>query len=278
HGGPPITTPASLAAALARVVPAPAPPPAMPPTVMRPPRPGPGPANPWETSGGPAAPWAGNGGRPMPRGALPSQRPGSNRMLTGVVVALVLVAIVVGAWLLSQRGPSHSTAASNHPTQQATTPVSVVLKPVSATAFGPQGGDNQDQAASAIDGKPGNGWQTDAYKGSPFFGNLYKGTGLLVDMGKPVNVESVTITFGQSPGSDVRLEMGDSNTGADNTGANPAGFTTIAKANNVSGPMTFTARAVGAHQYLLIWFTKLAPTNGGEFQADVSNITVRGTG
>jgi serine/threonine protein kinase len=261
--GPPLTTPATLATALNRVIPAPAAPP---------------PATPHESfTGGmdrpvlsPGPPYRPRAGGPPPRGR---QRASSRRMAT---IAVVLVAAAVGAvvWVLGHHGgsPHSGPTASNPPPSSA--PAVQVLQPSSAAAFGPNGGDNQPQAPLAIDNKPGTDWYTDSYRGSPRFGNLYNGTGLIVNMGKRVSISSVTVTFGNVAGSHVRIEVGNNN-----TGPTPVGFTTVAHSNNAVGTVTFTPRSPASGQFVLIWFTKLAPQQGqqGHYQADVYNVTVKGS-
>jgi len=179
-------------------------------------------------------------------------------------------------WAFSQHGSappagpkhSHSASPSNTP--------STVLQPSSAVAYGPALGDNASQAGLAIDSSPTTDWTTDSYRGSPRFGNLYHGTGLMLDMGRRVNVSSVTVTFGSMSGTHVRVEVGSTGTG---TGlAPPPGFTTLNHSSNAVRTVTFTGHSAASGQFILIWFTKLAPQSGqsGHFQADVFNVVVRG--
>jgi len=93
-------------------------------------------------------------------------------------------------------------------------------------------------------------------------------------MGKQVSVSSVTVTFGQVPGSHVRIEVG-----SNDSGATPAGATTLGRSGNAAGTITFTGHHPATGQFVFIWFTKLAPQQGtaGHYQADVFNVTVRGS-
>jgi hypothetical protein len=203
---------------------------------------------------------------------------GANGKVVATVGALALVAIGAGVWLLGHHGGGHApgTQPSHHPSPSHA--ALTVLTPVSAAAFGPSsaaggsGGDNASEAPLAIDTKPGTDWTTDAYRGSPIFGNLYLGTGLMVDMGKSVSVSSVTVTFGNVHGGHARIEVGNNN-----TGSVPAGFTTLARTSDATGNVTFTGHPVTG-RYVLIWFTKLPQQAGsGDFQADVFNVVVKGT-
>ena len=270
---PPITTPAMLATALNRVIPAPAAPP-------------PVPHHGYATGTGPAtlAPgqpyWQGDG-RPSRRaGRDPTAGRGASgsRMLAGVAGVLVVVVIGVAAWAFSHHGsptPSprakqtHSASPSNAP--------ATVLRPQGAAAYGPNGGDNASQAGLAIDNSPATEWTTDSYRGSPRFGNLYGATGLMLDMGKSVNVSSVTVTFGNMPGTHVRIEVGNAGTGTGTTP--PPGFTTLNKSSNAVNQVTFTGHAAVSGRFILLWFTKLAQQSGqsGQYRADVFNVVVRGS-
>ena len=99
----------------------------------------------------------------------------------------------------------------------------------------------------------------------------------MLDMGKSVNVSSVTVTFGNMPGTHVRVEVGNTGTGTGQTP--PPGFTTLGKSANAFNQVTFTGHSTASGRFILIWFTKLAPQSGqsGQYQADVFNVVVRGS-
>jgi serine/threonine protein kinase len=156
-----------------------------------------------------------------------------------------------------------------------------VLKPVADRTFNPYGEDSEDGSGAglAIDDSLATAWHTDTYFLSPEFGGLKTGTGLLIDMGKPVTLSSATVTFGKIPGADVRVEVGNSNVVSP---GNLGKFVTVASRSDVSGSCTFPADAKTAGRYVLIWFTKLPPTTGTYdghpvYQADVYGVTLRGS-
>src|SRR5579859_780023 len=272
--GPPVTTPAILATALTQVIPAPAAPP-------------PVPHRGYATGTGPATlapgpPYRQYGGGPPRRGArahdtLNGRRPGSGRILAAAAGVLALAVIGIGVWAVSHQGSAPSAGAKTiHGSSPSATPT-VVLAPQNAAAYGPNGGDNASQAGYAIDNSPATDWTTDSYQGSPRFGNLYGGTGLMLDMGKRVSVSSVAVTFGNVPGTHVRIEVG--NTGTGTGKAPPPGFTTLDRSSNAAGTVTFTGHRPISGEFILIWFTKLAPQSGssGQYRADVFNVVVRGS-
>jgi putative peptide zinc metalloprotease protein len=157
----------------------------------------------------------------------------------------------------------------------------VVLDPVSAAGFDPLESPGQDAgdeesatAPQAIDGNPATAWHTQYYLGSPVFGGLKKGAGLILDMGRPVRISSVTVTFGPVPGADVSIEVGNRDM---LTAATLGAFRTVARADDIGGTRTFKAAHVARGRYVLIWFTKLPPAGAGQFAAQIFTVVVRGS-
>jgi cytoskeletal protein RodZ len=144
---------------------------------------------------------------------------------------------------------------------------SQTLKPVSATAYGSSGaeGGSPQIAAKAIDASSSTAWQSKAYS-SPDFDGLQTGTGVLLDLGRPVTVTSAEIAIG-APGAWVELRGGTSDSPADLSvigGTRDAGSTTMIR------PQQTPIR------YLLIWFTTLPQTTAGNYQATIQNVTLQG--
>ena len=293
--GPPLTTPALFADALAEVIPAPlAPPPAAPPPPG--PRTGgfartvgyapPGSYPPEPPSGYPdTSGWTPSRGG----GAFTPPRAGGrplSRLAIVLVVLLVLAAIGTGVYSLTRPhataggGPSKSGSSSASPSVAANT----VLTPVSAGGFDALGGandpGNEDNAGApmAIDGNPSTSWHTQYYDGNPVFGGLKQGTGLVLDMGKPVSLRSVTIDFGPEAGASVAIMVGNNNS------VSPQGlasFTKVAKRKHLGGgTQVFPTSSATRGRYVLIWFTRLPPQPGSAtvFEAFISNVVVRGSG
>jgi hypothetical protein len=295
--GPPLTTPALFADALAEVIPAPlAPPPAAPPPPApragyaarsgeygsaAPYSPDPPPGYPdtagWTPSGG------GGGYSPSRRGG---NRPMFTRLAIALVVLLVLAAIGTGVYSLSRPHGGGAAAAGKSGGGSASPSVAAntVLTPASAEGYDALGlandpGDEDNAGAKlAIDGNSATAWHTQFYEGSPLFGNLKKGTGLLLDMGKTVSLRSVQVTFGPEAGANVAIMVGSNNA------ISPSGlasFTQVAKIKHLSGgTQTFQTSSTAKGRYVLIWFTKLPPQPGSTsvFQAFIYNVVVRGSG
>jgi len=269
---PPVTTPALLAQALTEVSPALG-------------RPGVPPVDdfdagrrlPGDDHDDPFSWPSGNGAdRPGQRGgghAAPGQRAVTTSAVFGIIVVLVLVGIGVGGWMLSHHaaGAPPKPTASAQPTH--TPPLTVALKPVSAAAA-----DDPQTASQAIDSSASTFWHTSYYLDSPYFGNLKKGTGLVLDMGKRVKISEVRIKLGATPGANVQVKVDSSDLppAPDAAGSLP----TVAQANGIGGSYTFTMKKPATGRYVVVWFTKLPPLAGtaNRYQANVYNVTIRGKG
>jgi O-antigen/teichoic acid export membrane protein len=158
----------------------------------------------------------------------------------------------------------HASTAHARPTR----PVAArVLTPASVTAFGPGGGDDPQQAALAVSGNPATPWHTDWYT-TPYFGNLYAGTGLLLDMGRTIRVTSVRLSLGSARGAELQLRAGGSPVLAD--------LHTVATSSGAGDTVELSLTSSAHARYLLIWFTKLPPDHAGTYQASIYEITVKG--
>ncbi len=269
RGRPPLTTPALLAQALAEVAPASVPPP--PPagdgfganrTLTGAEQDGR-----WPPPGPPTAPRGRHGGQPV----APGQRAVTTSAVIAIVAVILLIAIGIGGWILSSR---HNGSPPPRPTSSASTvpkPTASVLTPSSASAADNPGGANE-----AIDGSKSTFWHTDFYIGNPVFGGLSKGTGLVLDMGKQVKVHQLQVLFGSNVGANVQIKVSDSPVSPKAA----EGVPTVAQATNVGNLQTFTLRHPATGRYIVIWFTKLPPKAGSanQYQAEVYNVVVRGTG
>ena len=144
------------------------------------------------------------------------------------------------------------------------------LAPAGAAAFGPGGtgrGDDPQRAHLAIDRSPATAWHTDWYT-TAHFGNLYRGTGLLVDMGHQVTITAVQLRLGSAPGTNVQLRVGAAPALAD--------LPAVARAANASGAISLRPARPAHGRYVLVWFTSLPRDPAGTFQASVYNLRLEG--
>ncbi|MGO8885254.1 MAG: protein kinase family protein [Streptosporangiaceae bacterium] len=210
------------------------------------------------------------------------RRPRRGRAVIVIALALVIVAgIAAGTaplWDKHKSGPPAAHRGGSH----APHPRSVTARaliPKAASGYDPltpgdTGHENSQLARYAIDASPSTAWDTQEYF-SATFGNLKKGSGLILDMGAPVRLRSITVLFGSSPGAVAQIMVG--NTDASSPTALQS-MTAVTPATAVSGSHTFKPSRAATGRYVLIWFTKLPPDpNGKYYMAQVFNVTVRGS-
>jgi len=195
------------------------------------------------------------------------------------VLAVLVLAVIGGVayGLVSGRVPVFGTVGRTSPGQPAgsVAPGSArsgdtVLAPVSVVAFGPDGtadGDNPQFASRAIDGSPAAAWTTNWY-GRPRFANVQEGTGLLLDMGRPVTITGAGVTLGRVPGAGFQLRVGNTPSLAE--------LSPVAIATDASGALGVRLIHPVDARYVLLWFTALPPSGSGTYQASVYNISVLG--
>jgi len=205
---------------------------------------------------------------------------------------LLAVAVVAGITfavlhLTGSHGPAHTGAVTRPNTSHSHSPSSVVLTPVNDQALD----ETNANAAAALGTTPGQFWQTQYYIGNPVFGGVKPGAGLVLNMGHPVRLSSVTVTFGQIAGANVQIRIGTPSaplpppTTDPNSSQTPAdqqyadSMTTVSQRNDVSGTVTFPVTSTASGQYVLIWFTKLPPMagNANRYQAEIYNVVVKGS-
>ena len=205
----------------------------------------------------------------------------------GLAIVLAVLVLVIYALAAS---PAHSAsrpparhrvaagkpASSGRPSPAASTPgpasSAVAVTPVSAVAFGPGGasqGDNPQQAQLALSGSGVQGWNTNWYT-TPDFGGLQSGTGLLLDLGRPVSVSSVTMRLGSAGGGALELRAGNTPALADL----PAVMTVA----DTAGTVTISLRQPVTARYLLVWFIRLPPDSSGTYQATIYHVSVTAAG
>jgi cytoskeletal protein RodZ len=143
----------------------------------------------------------------------------------------------------------------------------IAIKPAKVTAYGPYGaaGDDPQAAYEAIDASGSTRWRSGWYSTADF-GGTQTGTGLMLDLGRDVTVDSATITVG-TPGASIELRGGD-------TPATASG-TVIGGALNGAATMTIRPEEHPI-RYLLVWFTQLPPDTDGTYRAVVYNIALQG--
>jgi len=165
-----------------------------------------------------------------------------------------------------------SASASSSPTASSSSAMptgpAVTLTVANATAFGPDGtsdGDNPGMASRVLRG--GGAWDSSWYATAEF-GHMQSGTGILLDMGHAVTVNSVGLVLGSAAGAGVQVRVGDS--------AALGSMSTAASMSNAHGTLHLPLSSPASARYVLIWFTKLPLHSPGKYQVSLFKATVDG--
>ena len=139
-----------------------------------------------------------------------------------------------------------------------------VLKP---PGYGPRYGERPERGKH----EPAAGARCDVGPPPPptaAFGNLKPGTGLLLDMGRPVTITSAQIMLGAMAGADFQLRGGGEPVLAD--------LQPVASATGAGGLVTMRPARPAKARYLLLWFTRLPPDSSGTFEVIVYDVRLHG--
>ena len=210
----------------------------------------------------------------------PGERSTAARAVIAIVIVLVLAAVGVAAWSISRslgHSPTPAPSGSQSSSQSAAAAAAGPLTPASASVYNPLGSSDDDDPADApkvIDGNASTFWHTSYYLGHQF-GNLKKGTGLILDMGRPVRLSQLTVQFGTSCCTHVMIEVGNSNTAS---AAALSSFTAVQSSSAAQGSTTFNVTKQVTGRYVLIWITDLPPLAGssGRYETLIYNVTAHG--
>ncbi|WP_089338077.1 hypothetical protein [Blastococcus mobilis] len=206
------------------------------------------------------------------------------RMLFIALPLLALLIVVALAWWIGDKvlsvageveevpGSTPSVSAPAPQTGGAAVPAGETVPIASGAVYDP-GGDGEPENTRAVprafDGDPSTSWSTLEYRGSPAFGNLKDGVGLLLDLGQKQELGAVTLTS-SAPGATVEIRTGNSPDG-DLDDFAVAADGTVEEETQLSFEEPVSAR------YVLVWITGLVPSENG-FSADIAEVTVHAAG
>jgi hypothetical protein len=207
----------------------------------------------------------------------------SRRLLVVGLPLAALVVVVLLAWWVGNNvlsvagnvdevpGSAPSAPSSSAPAEDAAEPSADPAAPLAVTSgtvfdpFGDGESENGDEVPLAFDGDPATAWSTLTYRGTPDFGNLKPGVGVLLDLGSAQAVGAVTVTT-TTPGITVEVRTGDSADG------DLESFP-VAASGTVDGTADLALEEPVTAQYVLVWVTSLVPAEDG-FAGAVAEVTV----
>ncbi|WP_329488787.1 protein kinase family protein [Kitasatospora sp. NBC_01246] len=227
-----------------------------------------------------AAPGAGPAPAPARPAPVRRTRRRLRRALKVTAWTVALGAIGVASWQLVDhlRNPGTSVAAAD-PSPSGTSPTAhtaphppVPIQIKDAQAFSPSG-ENKYSPAKAFDGDPGTSWVSSWYNDQlgpkPA---LRDGIGLLLDLGSPQAVSSVSAQFVGSTTAELRIPGPQA--AGDPARAQPGDFTAVGKQSGTT--LDYALEKPVTTRYLLLWMTSLPKDTDGKYKAYVSEVKVSG--
>jgi hypothetical protein len=211
-----------------------------------------------------------------------TEEPGARRRLAFIGVSVLALAVVIAlAWWIGTNvltvadsvdevpgstppAGSSASAQSSSAAAQPGAPIAIV----SADVFDPEGDgqpENNGDVPLSYDNDPSTSWSTLEYRGSPAFGNLKDGVGIMYDLGSDQNIAGVTLTT-STPGIKVEVRTGEDPDGDLDSYA-------VGATGTVDGTTDLTFDKPAKGRFLLVWVTALVPSEGG-FQGDLAEVAV----
>jgi len=202
-----------------------------------------------------------------PAPIAPGHQPGRRRRSRLPLVLLLLLLLILGGaaagayFVVRDRGGTETIGGK--PANAATVHLAAV------GAYDPppgDGGERDDLVREATDGNPATYWETEHYTTAQF-GNLKRGVGLVVDAGKPVELDSLTVTS-DTPGFTAVVQAGSSEAGP---------FHPVSDSQTVRERATFGLHVGSPERYYVFWITSLASnpaeSSSKPYSVHVSEIT-----
>jgi serine/threonine-protein kinase len=194
-----------------------------------------------------------------PREGIASRR-AFPKVPTWAVAAAAAAVCFAAAGIVAMTAGGGSSKPSAHGVTAGKGATLTAVHVASAQPFSANGAssDHPEEASLAVDGDSSTAWYTQHYA-SASFGGLRPGSGLVLDLGAATDVKRLILRLAV-PGTAVEVHAGDDASSL--LSAKTVGSTS-------SAPSTWTLRPGVAARYWLVWFTRLAPSDGA-FRAGVA--------
>ncbi|MFI1868512.1 protein kinase family protein [Streptomyces jumonjinensis] len=218
---------------------------------------------------------------PAPPAPLESR---TGRVLKWGVAALLIAALGLGSWQIADKMIGRDNNRTNDPglsqpeddeknkDKKATPPSGKPVSIVSAVDFDPYGVPPSEKPAeigNTYDGDLSTSWTTNWY-GSPDFGNLKAGLGVVLDLGEVQQIGTVDVSF---LGGSTSVELRTAPENADGQPASHTEFTKVAEGTGTQ--VALKPDKVVRSRYVLVWLTHLPPSGPDQFRGKVAEIKIK---
>jgi len=218
----------------------------------------------------------------LPESTKAQQSPQRMLLVTGILVAVVVLALIIGLVTVFNRkhdAAGGASTAAGASASGAKTGVKVYpiagAKDFDPVADGGNGEENPAQLPLAYDGKTDTAWTTLVYKGTAKLGGLKKGVGYIIDLGQPVSVGTVSLVMvGQPTGLELRVPAGDPKTVTSPPMTSATQWTVIATNAAAGTSVDLSPTKPVTTQFVMVYITSLPAVTGG-FKAGIAEVTVK---
>ncbi|HVV77602.1 MAG TPA: hypothetical protein VHC43_16400 [Mycobacteriales bacterium] len=206
----------------------------------------------------------------------PMRRERMRQVAWWVVPPVLVAGVGLGSWTAGSRlgrvPGADRVAASTFPQSHnhgsaGTRPV--WSTPPTATSFDPDGNGTEDPGGVglAVDDDPSTAWTTDVYRGSPRFGGLKDGVGLLIDLGRAKTVDTARLLL-SAPGADIELRAGST------PPAKADDLPLVASRNASPASVTLQLDHSVHARYWLVWITSLPKTGANQYSLGIAEFSL----
>ena len=209
--------------------------------------------------------------------------PGQPRRWMALVAAMGLLLLATGigsAVLLNQRDGTAALPGQQgtNGTSGSTAPTAGPLQITGARAFDPQGDppndENNDEAKLAVDGNAKTRWKTVRYIGDPKLGGLKRGVGVIVDLGKPVEVAQVEVMLsGKGTNLDIRVPKKNTASVTKPPMKADSQWRTVGKQAKAGSSATIRLEDPVSTRFVLVYLTSL-PKEGSGYRGGIYEVEV----
>lgn len=196
------------------------------------------------------------------------------------LVALVLLSLVAGLIAVGVNNRREGTEDPSPGTSTSAAPSGPVSHKIAkVTDFDPEadGGNNEErpgEVARAWDKNPKTAWTTLRYLNNPKLGGLKPGVGLLVDLGRPVQVGRVVVSLQGSPTGLQVLVPAKDPTGATAPTDSIKSWRKIAENPKAGARAELRPSSVTETRYVLVYLTSLPSVGDNGYRGAVAEIEV----
>ena len=200
-------------------------------------------------------------------------------ILAGIVVLSLAAA---GIWTALNRGgavvtggPGQTTTSSSATPTPAGPYAIAAAKDFDPEADKGNGSENPDQVKNAYDGKPETAWTTVTYLNSAKLGNLKPGVGLVLDLGKAVDVSAVQLQLvGNGTNVELRVPAKDAATLTTAPMTAAKDWQVVATATEAGTSVQLTPKEKVTTRFVLVYITQLPSIGNSRYQAGIAEVSV----